>query len=76
MNEAKNSAVREAARDVVVEILGALGVQPQEIDSQFGEGSIGAAIELRLTCFAGAILEQAKPNPSIQTMPQAIGATG
>jgi uncharacterized protein YgbK (DUF1537 family) len=58
MNEV-NEAVREAARDLVVEILGALRVKPQEIDSQFGEGSAGAAIELRLTQFAGAILEQA-----------------
>jgi hypothetical protein len=62
MNEA-NSAVREAAKDVVVEILGALGTQPQEMDAQFGEGSAGAAIELRLTRFAGAILEQARPKP-------------
>jgi hypothetical protein len=30
MNEA-NRAVREAARDLVVEILGALGVQPQRM---------------------------------------------
>jgi hypothetical protein len=62
MNEA-NNAVREAARDVVVEILGALGIKPQEMESYFGEGSAGAAIELRLTQFAGAILEQAKPKP-------------
>lgn len=59
MNEA-NEAVREAARKLVVEILGALGVQPQEMDSSFGEGSAGAAIELRLTQFAGAILKQAR----------------
>ncbi len=59
MNES-NSAVRTAARDVVVEILDALGVQPQEMDARFGEGSAGAAIELRLTRFANAILEQAK----------------
>jgi hypothetical protein len=59
MNEA-NSAVREAAHDLAVEILGALGVQPQAMDSHFGEGAAGAAIELRLTRFAGAILEQAK----------------
>jgi hypothetical protein len=75
MNEV-NRTVREAARDVVVEILGALGVQPQEIDSHFGEGSEGAAIELRLTRFAGAILEQAKLNPSIQAIPRAIGVAG
>ena len=60
MNEA-NRAVREAARDVVVEILGALGIQPQAMDSHFEEGAAGAAIALRLTRFAGAILEQAKP---------------
>ncbi len=39
---------------------GALGIKPQEMDSYFGEGSAGAAIELRLIRFAGAILEQAK----------------
>ncbi len=59
MNES-NRAVREAAHDVVVEILGALGTQPQGMDSNFGEGSAGAAMELRLTQFASAILEQAK----------------
>ena len=70
MNEA-NRAVREAARDVVVEILRSVGIQPQEMDSQFGEGSAGAAIELRLTRFAGAILEQAKPKPPIEAVPRA-----
>ena len=64
MNES-NSAVREAARNVVVEILDALGVQPQDGDARFGEGSTGAAMELRLTCFANAILEQAKTRPAI-----------
>jgi len=64
MNEA-NKEVREAARDLVVEILGAIGIKPQDMDSYFGEGSAGAAIELRLTQFAGAILEQAKPKPSL-----------
>lgn len=59
MNEA-NEAVRTAARNLVVEILGALGVLPQDMDSHFGEGAAGAAIELRLTQFAGAILEQVK----------------
>ena len=54
MNEA-NRAVREAAKDVAVEILGALGVQPQEMDSHFEEGAAGAAVELRLTRFAEAI---------------------
>ncbi len=68
MNES-NKAVREASRDVVVEILGALGIQPQEMDSHFGEGSAGAAIELRLTRFAGAILEQAKPKIPTRTLP-------
>ena len=63
MNEA-NEAVREAARDLTVEILGALGIKPQEMDSYFGEGSAGAAIELRLIRFAGAILEQAKGTTS------------
>ena len=38
MNESNNT-VREAARDVVVEILGALGIQPQAMDSHFGEES-------------------------------------
>jgi hypothetical protein len=75
MNEA-NRAVREAARDVVVEILGALGVQPQAMDSHFGEGSAGAAIELRLTRFAAAILEQAQPKPPIPSLPQAIRGAG
>jgi hypothetical protein len=75
MNEA-DRAVREAARDLTVELLGALGVPPQEIDSHFGEGSEGAAIELRLTQFAGTILEQAKPKPPIQSLPQAIGDAG
>ncbi|MGB7734474.1 MAG: hypothetical protein WBL72_12290, partial [Thermoguttaceae bacterium] len=41
---------------LTVEILGALGIKPQEMDSYFGEGSAGAAIELRLIRFAGAIL--------------------
>ena len=68
MNEA-NKAVREAARDLVVEILGAIGIKPQDMDSQFGEGSPGAAIELRLTQFAGAVLEQAKPKPIPKPLP-------
>ena len=68
MNEA-NKTVREAARDVVVEILGARDIQPQEMESQFGEGSAGAAIELRVTRFASAILEQAKPKPAIRSLP-------
>ena len=71
MNEA-NSAVREAARDVVVEILRTIGVQPQEMDSHFGEGSEGAAIELRLIRFAEAILEEAVPKSPIR----AIGGDG
>jgi hypothetical protein len=68
VNEA-NKAVREAARDLVVEILGALGIKPQEMDSYFGEESARAAIELRLTRFAGAILEQAKPKPPPKALP-------
>lgn len=68
MNEA-NSAVREAARDLVVEILGVRGIEPQDMDAQFGEGSAGAAIELRLTRFASAILEQAKPKIPIRALP-------
>ena len=59
MNES-NRTVREAASEVAVEILGVLGTQPQEMESNFGEGSAGAAIELRLTQFARAILEQAQ----------------
>ena len=42
--------------------------------SQFGEGAAGAALELRLTRFAGAIVEQAKPKPPIQSLPRAIGS--
>jgi hypothetical protein len=75
MNEA-NSAVREAARDVVVEILGATGIKPQEMDSYFGEGGAGAAIELRLTRFAGAILEQANPKRPPKAIPRAFGDAG
>ena len=67
MNEA-NSAVRKAARDVAVEILRVLGIQPQEMDSHFGEGSEGAAIELRLTRFAGSILEQAKAEQPVESL--------
>ena len=68
MNES-NRTVREAAHDVAVEILGVLGTQPQEMDSNFGEGFAGAAIELRLTRFAGAILEQAQPKAAIRSLP-------
>jgi hypothetical protein len=75
MNEA-NRAVREAARDLAVEILDALGVQPQAMDSYFGEGSAGAAIELRLTRFANVILEQAKAKPPIESLSRAIGVAG
>jgi hypothetical protein len=57
MNEA-NKAVREASRNLAFEILGALGVKPQEMNLYFGEGAAGAAIEQRLTQFAGAILAQ------------------
>lgn len=76
MNEA-NLAVREAAREVVVEILNALGVPPQELESHFGEGATGAAIELQLTRFAGTILEQAKETCSAESRHEtAIGASG
>ena len=75
MNEA-NKAVREAARDLVVEILGAIGIKLQEMDSQFSEGAAGSAIELRLTQFAGAILEQAKPRPLPKSLPRALGDIG
>jgi hypothetical protein len=82
MNES-NRAVREAARDLAVEILGAIGIQPQEMDLHFGEGEAGAAIELRLTRFAGVILEQAKassgqanPQPPIQSLPRAAAVAG
>ena len=75
MNEA-HRAVREAARDLAVEILGAIGIKPQEMDSYFGEGSAGAAIELRLTRFAGAILEQAKPKPSAKALAGVLGNVG
>jgi len=71
VNEANNT-VREAARDLAVEILTALGVPSPEMDSQFGEGAAGAAIELRLTRFAGAILDQAKPKPTVQSLPRTI----
>ena len=64
-----NKKVREASRDVVVEILAALGVQPREMESRFGEGSAAAAIELKLTRFASAILEQANPQPAIRSLP-------
>jgi hypothetical protein len=46
------------------------------MNSHFGEGAAGAAIELRLTQFAGAILEQAKPKSALQSRPQAIEAVG
>ena len=75
MNEA-NEAVREAARDLTVEILGALGVKPEEMDSYFGEGSAGSAIELRLTQFASAILEQGKPKPSPKATAKSFGDVG
>ena len=75
MNEA-NEAVREAARDLTVEISGALGIKPQEMDSYFGEGSAGAAIELRLIRFAGAILEQAQAMPPPKVLPRSLGDVG
>lgn len=75
MNEA-NRAVREAARDLVVEILGALGIKPQEMESHFGEGAAGAGIELRLTQFADAILAQANPPRPSKALPRAFGDVG
>jgi hypothetical protein len=63
MNES-GSEVRDVAREVVVELLAARGIQPKEMDANFGEESVGAAIELRLTRFADAILAQAKPRPA------------
>ena len=62
MNET-NGAIREAARDVVTEIMDMMGVPPQQVEAHFGEGSAGAAIELGLTRFGEAILEQAKAHP-------------
>ena len=67
MNES-NSAVREAAHDVAVEILGALGIPAEAMESHFNEGGTGAALKLRLTRFAGAILEQAKQNPAVHSL--------
>jgi hypothetical protein len=75
MNEA-NEAVREAARDLVVEILGALGIKSQDTDSYFSEGAAGAGMELRLTQFAGAILEQAKTKPPTKAIPRTFGDVG
>jgi hypothetical protein len=40
--------------------------------SQFGEGAAGAGLELQLTRFAGAIVEQARSKPPIQSLPRAI----
>ena len=73
MNEASEK-VREAAREVVLEILAALGVKPREIESRFRIGAAGAAIELTLMRFASAILEQAasKPGIAVQGTPPAV----
>ncbi len=75
MNEA-NAAVREAARELAVEILGGLGIKPQEMESYFSEGAAGAAIELRLTRFAGAILEQVEPQPPPNARSRSFGDVG
>jgi hypothetical protein len=75
MNEA-DEAVRKAARDLAVEILAALGIKTEEMESYFSEGAAGVAIELRLTQFAGAILAQAKPKPPLKTVPRAFGDVG
>ncbi len=74
MNEASEK-VREAAREVVLEILAALGVKPREIDSRFRIGAAGTAIEQTLTRFASAILEQAmsKHAIAVQATPPAVG---
>ena len=63
MNEA-NRAVRGSGAGRGCGNPCALGFEPQEMDSNFAEGAAGTAIELRLTRFAGAILEQANPSPS------------
>ena len=55
-----DEGVWKAARELTVEILSAIGVKSEEMESYFGEASAGSAIELQLTRFAGAILEQAK----------------
>ena len=73
---AANRIVREAARGVAEATLTAVGVQADEMESHFGEGSEGAAIELRLTRFAEAILAQATPRPPSQSLQQSIGAVG
>ena len=46
------------------------------MDSHFGEGSEGAAIELRLTRFAGAILEQAKAEQPVEALSGARAGDG
>jgi hypothetical protein len=75
MNEA-NQEVREAARNLVLELLNAVGVQGDDADTQFGEGSTAATLELSLTRFAGAILEQARRAPPSKAIPPSPGAVG
>ena len=64
MNEA-NRAVREAAQRRGCGNPWRPWSATARDDTHFDEGSAGAAIELRLTRFAGAILEQAKPKPPV-----------
>ena len=42
------------------------------MEEQFGEEGPGAAVELRLTRFAGAILEQAMPKQPRPSLSRAI----
>lgn len=73
MNEA-NQEVREAARNLVLAILDAVGIHGNYTDTQFGEGSTAATLELGLTRFAGAILEQAGRKTQNKTIPPVPGA--
>ena len=60
MNEA-NKAVRDAARDLAVEILGGWS-QPQEMESYFGEGSAGPRSNCVYAVCRGHF-RKAKPKP-------------
>ena len=75
MNEA-NRAVRERRETWLWKSLRPLEFQRQEIESHFGEGAIGAAIELQLTRFAVAILEQAKADQPTQSLSGVRGFDG
>ena len=78
MNEA-NRAVREAARAVVVEILGALGVQPQEMDSILGGCRRGrhrtAADEVRRGYFRASPAEATNPTAPPSDRGRRLGKT-